>query len=210
MNRATRINVSTMGVILAIAGMVHGIFEIFQGNTPTGGLIIQTIGDAHQMWLYGTEEAFTIVPNFLITGILAMVVSLTVVIWSGWFIARKRGAVVFLLLSVLQFLVGGGFAQIFQVLLVAAAATRDSYPPDLVSSPFSCDPPAFSGSTVAMAAAAFCLCPIRRDGRRHLWLFSPAEQPVRPGCRYVTQFSHHAGVYHPRSASANDPCWSSQ
>jgi hypothetical protein len=58
MNRATKIIVSTIGVILAIAGLAHGIPEILQGNRPTEGLIIQAIGPDHQMWQYGTEEAF--------------------------------------------------------------------------------------------------------------------------------------------------------
>ena len=44
MNRATRIIVFTIGVILGIAGIDNGFFEILQGNTPTNGLIIQAIG----------------------------------------------------------------------------------------------------------------------------------------------------------------------
>ena len=44
MNRATKTIVSTISVILAIAGLAHGIPEILQGNTPTEGLIIQAIG----------------------------------------------------------------------------------------------------------------------------------------------------------------------
>jgi hypothetical protein len=64
---------------------------------PTGGLIIQAIGDAHQMWYYGTEEAFTIVPNFLVAGLLAILVSLAIVVWSVGFVHTKRGASVFAL-----------------------------------------------------------------------------------------------------------------
>ncbi len=89
MNRATRIIVAVIGVLLGIAGMEHGFFEVLQGNTPTDGLIIQAIGDAHQMWFYGTEEAFTVIPNFLITGIVAMVVGLAIIIWSVGFIQTQ-------------------------------------------------------------------------------------------------------------------------
>ncbi len=128
MNRATRTIVSTMGVILAIAGIVHGVFEVFQGNTPTGGLIIQAIGDSQQMWSYGTEEAFTIVPNFLVTGILAVVVAVAVLIWSVGFVQRRHGAWVFLLLFLLLFLVGGGIAQVVLFLPAWAAATRINRP----------------------------------------------------------------------------------
>jgi hypothetical protein len=128
MNKATRTIVSTMGVILALAGMVHGIFEILQGNIPANGLIIQAIGDAQQMWLYGTEEAFTIIPNFLITGILAVGVSVAILVWSVGFVQTKHGALVFLLLFLLLFLVGGGIAQVVLFLPAWAAATRINQP----------------------------------------------------------------------------------
>ena len=112
MNRATRIIVATMGVLLGLAGMNHGFFEILQGNTPTNGLIIQAIGDAHQMWSYGTEEAFTIVPNFLLTGVLAVLISIAIIIWSVGFVHKKQGPTIFILLFLLLFLVGGGIGQI--------------------------------------------------------------------------------------------------
>jgi len=43
MNRATRINVTTIGVIFGLSGMTHGFAETIQGNTPTGGLFINAI-----------------------------------------------------------------------------------------------------------------------------------------------------------------------
>jgi hypothetical protein len=128
MNRATRTIVATIGVILGISGMNHGFFEVLQGNTPTEGLIIQAIGNAHQMWYYGTEEAFTIIPNFLVTGILAMTVGLAVIIWSVGFVDRKRGSAVFGLLFILLFLVGGGIAQVVFFIPTWAVATRINKP----------------------------------------------------------------------------------
>ena len=112
MNRATRNIVTAVGVMLGLAGMNHGFFEILQGNIPTNGLIIQAIGDADQMWIHGTEEAFTIVPNFLITGILAIVAGMAVMIWSAGFVHKKHGPTVFILLFVSLFLTGGGIGQI--------------------------------------------------------------------------------------------------
>jgi hypothetical protein len=129
MNRTTRTIIATIGVLLGIAGMEHGFFEVLQGNTPTDGLIIQAIGDAQQMWYYGTEEAFTLVPNFLITGILAMSISLAIIIWSIGFLHTKHGATVFGLLFVLLFLFGGGIAaQIVIAPPTWAAATRINKP----------------------------------------------------------------------------------
>jgi hypothetical protein len=113
MNRATRLNVVTLGVMLALSGMMaHGFFEVLQGYSPTDGLIIQAIGEEQRMWYYGSEEAFTIIPNFLVTGLLAMAASLCIVIWSVGFVHKKNGPLVLLLLFILLFLVGGGIAQI--------------------------------------------------------------------------------------------------
>jgi hypothetical protein len=129
MNRATRIIVSTFGVILGIAGMNHGFFEVLQGNTPTNApAIIQAIGKDMQWWIHGGEEAFTIIPNFLLTGLLAMLVSLTIIIWSIWFIDRKYGSTVFILLFVLLFLVGGGIGQIVFFIPAWLASTRINKP----------------------------------------------------------------------------------
>ena len=36
---ATRVIVSTLGVLLALGGMDHGLFEVFQGNKPTRGFL---------------------------------------------------------------------------------------------------------------------------------------------------------------------------
>jgi len=110
MNRATKTIVSTIGVMLGIAGLNHGIFEILQGNKPTSGMIIQAIGPELNLW--GTEEAFTIVPNFLATGILAILVSLAIMVWAVSFVHKKYGPTVFILLFVLLFLVGGGIGQV--------------------------------------------------------------------------------------------------
>jgi hypothetical protein len=82
-NHQTRITAATLGVFLGLAGSInHGIFEIMQGNTPTEGLFIEAIGKAHRFWTYGTEGAITVIPNFLLTGIAVLLVSLAVIVWS--------------------------------------------------------------------------------------------------------------------------------
>lgn len=129
MNRSIRTIVSTIGVMLGIAGLDHGIFEILQGNKPTTGLIIQAIGREQNLW--GTEEAFTLLPNFLLTGIVAVIVSLAIITWSLRFIHTRHGATVFGLLFIALFLVGGGIAaQIMFVPVTWAAATRINRPLD--------------------------------------------------------------------------------
>ncbi len=125
MNRTTRTIVAIISVVLAIAGLGHGIFEILQGNTPTGGLVIQAIDPAQRMWYYGSEEAFTLLPTFLLTGLAAVALSLALIVWSVWFVHKKHGATVLGLLFVGLFLCGGGIAaQVLFAPFVWAAATR--------------------------------------------------------------------------------------
>jgi len=112
MNKATRITVAMLGSILGLSGMSHGFFEVLQGYTPTGGMFIAAIGEAQKMWPYGDEYAFSLIPNFLITGIVAMLVSITIVVWSIGFTHKNHGSTILFLLFVLLFLVGGGVAQI--------------------------------------------------------------------------------------------------
>lgn len=78
--------------------------------------------------LWGTEEAFTIIPNFLATGVLAILASLAILVWAVWFAHTKHGAAILGLLFVAQFLVGGGIAApiTFAPWLVAAASRINS------------------------------------------------------------------------------------
>lgn len=112
MNKATRVNIATLGTVFGLSGMSHGFFEILQGNVPTGGLYIFAIGEAQKMWPHGDEPAFTLLPNFLLTGIAAMMVGFAIILWSHAFVHKRNGSTVFLLLFVLLLLVGGGVAQI--------------------------------------------------------------------------------------------------
>ena len=128
MNKATRIIVATLGTIFGISGMSHGFFEILQGNVPTGGLFISAIGEAQKMWLHGNEPAFTLIPNFLMTGIAAMIVGLAIIVWSLAFVHKKNGPVVFIFLFILLLMVGGGVAQILFFPFIWLVSTRINKP----------------------------------------------------------------------------------
>jgi hypothetical protein len=125
MNKATKTIVSSIGVILGISGLNHGIFEILQGNRPTNGVLIEAIGPEHIMWKHGGEGAFTILPNFLITGIFAVLIGILLIFWAIKYIDRKYGPLVFFLLNILLFLFGGGIAAPILIYPAAGiAATR--------------------------------------------------------------------------------------
>jgi hypothetical protein len=111
MRKATKTVASWLGVVAGIAGLEHGYFEILQGNTKPAGLMIASIGSPcmpEEIW-NACEPAMTIIPNFLITGILSVIIGLLVMIWSAAFVQRKNGGAVLILLSVVLLLFGGGF-----------------------------------------------------------------------------------------------------
>ncbi len=126
---ATRVIVSTLGVLLALSGIDHGLFETLQGKAPTPGFFIHSIGPRQQMWPYGTEDAFTLIPNYLASGMIAVALAVTIAVWSVRFIDRRYGSAVFLLLFVALFLFGGGVAQAVFFTLAWAVSLRIRKPP---------------------------------------------------------------------------------
>jgi hypothetical protein len=119
---ALRMVASSTGVVAGIGGIEHGILEMMQGNRVPSGRVVEAIGAAQRFWVHGTEPAFTLIPNFLVTGILAMIVGLMVIIWAIAFIDKKYGALIFFCLSTILFLVGGGFAPpVFAIVAILAA-----------------------------------------------------------------------------------------
>jgi hypothetical protein len=126
---ATRVVASTLGVLVGLAGIEHGVFEILRGNVRPEGFMIDAIGPAHRLWEHGSETAVTIVPNFLVTGILAVIIGLGVTVWAVAFVHRRHGAGVLMLLSIVLWLVGGGFAPpIFFGIPASFTATRIGKP----------------------------------------------------------------------------------
>ena len=125
---ATRAVTSTLGVLVGLAGIEHGFFEMLQGNITPSSMMIEAIGPAQRFWEYGTERALTIIPSFFVTGILAIIAGLLVTIWAGALIDSKHGALVLLLLSIVIFLIGGGFGPIFMSMFASFTATRINKP----------------------------------------------------------------------------------
>lgn len=111
-NKSTRLYVVFQGVLAGLVAGVHGIAAILHGNTPTGGHLLASIG------------VFTLIPNYLYTGIVTVAVAACVTFWTIRYIHRRHGPVVFLLLAALLFLVGGGVAQVPFLLITWAVSTR--------------------------------------------------------------------------------------
>jgi hypothetical protein len=111
-NQSTSLYVQIFGIIVGLGGALHGIFETLQGNKPTGGIVLAEIG------------ALTIIPNYLATGIAAISVGSLVILWSVGFIKKGIWPSVFILLGLLLFLVGGGFAQAPVILMAWIVSTQ--------------------------------------------------------------------------------------
>ncbi|MFW9996551.1 MAG: hypothetical protein ACFFD4_31190 [Candidatus Odinarchaeota archaeon] len=123
--KASRITVATFGTILGIAGLEHGIGEILQGNRVPESIFIQSWPDEKLYEILAGEPAMTIVPNLLLTGILAVLVSAILIIWAIAFIERKHGGLILIVLSFIMMLVGGGLAgPILMGIIVGLAGTR--------------------------------------------------------------------------------------
>jgi len=126
MNRATHANAVAVGVLFAIGGMTHGLLEALQGNAPTGGPVISAVpaGSGWSRWTEGAEAAFTVIPNYLLTGLVAMAVSVALLLWSLRRLHTPAGPRIYLLLFVLLFLTGGGIGQVLFFIPGWAVATR--------------------------------------------------------------------------------------
>ena len=110
-NISTRIYVAILGTLAGVGGVLHGVSEMLLGNKPAVDILLRV-------------GAFTILPNYLGTGICAAVVGISVVVWSIVRIHKKWGPTTYLALSVSLALVGGGIALIPGSILAWAVATR--------------------------------------------------------------------------------------
>jgi len=110
-NQSTRLFASILGAVAGAGGVLHGFYEVLQGSVPSDD-ILSRIG------------AFTLIPNYLYTGICAIAVGTAVIVWSAAFVHRSHGPLVYASLAFLLFLVGGGVALVPGSILVWGVATR--------------------------------------------------------------------------------------
>jgi hypothetical protein len=130
MRRATKTVAMWFGIAAGLAGLEHGYFEILQGDTRSASLAFPSMGppcDPAVIW-NACEPAMSILPNFLLTGILALLLGLTMIVWSAAFVQCKHGGLVLILLSMALLLFGGGFFPPLIGIIGGAAGTRINRP----------------------------------------------------------------------------------
>jgi hypothetical protein len=125
---AARLVASTFGVLAGLGGLTHGIGEMLQGNIAPSGMFIDSWTQGPIATHMGGDPGMTVVPNLFITGVLAIVVSLTTIVWAVAFVQRKHGGLVLILLSIAMLLVGGGFGSPIIGILAGIAGTSINAP----------------------------------------------------------------------------------
>jgi hypothetical protein len=111
--RTSRVAASAIGMIAGFIGVEHGYYEILQRGRALNGILFDAISGTSFSSLPTSQwtgwPAMTLVQSFLITGILAILVSLVVMVWAAVFVQRENGGLTLVLLSILLLPVGGGF-----------------------------------------------------------------------------------------------------
>jgi hypothetical protein len=126
MKNARRITSSFLGIYAGLLAVEHGVFEILQGNRAPGGVMIQAIGEPCQpetIW-HACYPAMTLIPNLLVSGMLAIMAGLCALIFAAAFVPRKHGGTTLVLLSILMLFVGGGFVPVFIGVVAGVARGR--------------------------------------------------------------------------------------
>jgi hypothetical protein len=122
--RAVRITVAALGLVAAFAGIEHGVGEIRQGPVAPPAWVFESWPGTPAFAALDGEPAMTVVPNLLVTGILAVAVSLSVGGWAVGYAGGRGTAHHLVILAVLLLLVGGGFGPPLVTVLAALLAIR--------------------------------------------------------------------------------------
>ena len=130
MRKAARISATALGLTGGLAGIEHGVFEMLQGNARPQGLMIASMGPpcVPELAWNQCEPAMTIIPSFAITGILAILLGIMVTVWSAFFVQKKHGGLVLILLSIPLLLFGGGIFPPLIAIIAGAIGTRINKP----------------------------------------------------------------------------------
>ena len=128
MRSATQVTVSTFGVMMALAGIEHGIGEVLQGNRAPSGIMFPSWPGSAFFRSGAGEPAMTIIPNLLVTGILAVLFSLIYLVWATRFVQRKHAGLILILLAIVMLLVGGGIFPPVIGIFIGVLGTRINVP----------------------------------------------------------------------------------
>jgi hypothetical protein len=121
-----------LGLYGGMLGWGHGFFATLQWGAISDGVFINAIGPPcmpETVW-HACFPALTLVPNIALSGFLAMLTGLWILVWSLGFLLHERGGIGLIFFSFIMFLVGGGFVSTFIGILAGVAGTRILNPPN--------------------------------------------------------------------------------
>ena len=95
------------GILAGLGGLTHGVGEVLQGNVKLDSIVVNSWTQGPIATNMGGEPGITIIPNVLISGILTILISLTIIVWAIFGRNKYYGRTL-VLLSVGLLLVGGG------------------------------------------------------------------------------------------------------
>ncbi|MBN2093324.1 hypothetical protein JW964_27110 [candidate division KSB1 bacterium] len=127
MNKATKTLYLMLGIFAGIMGIEHGIGEVLQGYRPIDGVFILSWPDSPFFEIMSGEPAMTIIPNYLVTGLLAIFFSS---VFLGMLVKLNldgKAITILFVLLILILLTGGGFGPpILGVIAGLIALKRNS------------------------------------------------------------------------------------
>jgi hypothetical protein len=116
--------ISIFGIVVGLASIEHGVGEISQRSARPAGLLIQSWADTAAFSVLAGEPALTVLPTFVLSGILTVMVASALSVWSVFFVQRRGGGLVLILLSLILLLVGGGLGPPLIGVILGVAALR--------------------------------------------------------------------------------------
>jgi hypothetical protein len=128
MRSAIRVVATTFGIVVALAGLEHGLGEILQGNVPPPALVFESWPESAFLEILSGEPAMTVMPNLLIAGLITVFLSLVLIVWSAVGMKTAYGGAGLMLLSLFLLLAGGGLGPPLMLFVVGLAATRIHHP----------------------------------------------------------------------------------
>lgn len=108
-----RLTISTIGAIIGIAGLEHGIGEMLQDDVAPDGFYIKSWPNSRLYEIVDGEPAITIVPNLFLAGLVTILLSILFIAWIVFFLQssyQKYNFYILLLFSISLLLSGGGVA----------------------------------------------------------------------------------------------------
>src|SRR5512134_3885556 len=109
MNKATTTLFLTLGILAGIMGIEHGIGEVLEGYRPTESVFILSWPNSAFFEIMSGEPAMTVIPNYLVTGLLAIIFSCIFLVVFVKSSHDGKAIIILLVLLILMLLAGGGF-----------------------------------------------------------------------------------------------------